>query len=266
MANTFKHRRLSYDKRQDIASALANEILGPQPDQSPVIAEIQKILDQVHTMIMADPSREAWFKLPKAYRETMEDEYHSPWKNQPPPFRDLLSGVESDRRISGSLDDYQLGRALDRMDVEIADIDFWYFHTGNSCSQATLQDWMQDTGHIRYITPFIDQARLGSHIPSRAFDGNTIVKNHIGRDALLYNAIAELVTKYMSHDVNLRKLSIKLASEMEDCTTKQIIEAWPQAEQIIYDAYDFNPNVSKPTAPLSQVIADAGILQITAQS
>ena len=196
----------------------------------------------------------------------MVDEYYSPWKNEPPSFRDLLSGVESDRRISGSLDGYQLGRALDQMEVEMADIDFWYFHTGRSSGQITLQDWIEDNGHVKYITPFIDQAKLSVHIPSRTFDGNTIVKNHIGRDALLYNAIAELVTKYMSHDVNLRKLSIKLASEMEDCTTKQIIEAWPQAEQIIYDAYGFNPNVSKPTAPLSQVIADAGILQITAQS
>ncbi len=261
MANTFKHRKLSHDKRHHIASVLAAEILGSQPDQSHIPPRIQAILDQVYAMMMADPSREAWFGLPEEFRRLMSDHY-TPWKNEAPDFRHLMSGVDSELRIEG-ISNYQLDHMLTRMDgVGLDDLDFCYFDGGSS--NPTLIHWLEHDD-TRYILPFVDQDKLSKHIPSRAFDGNTIVKDHNGTDVSLYSAIAALMIEYTAYEVNLRKLSIKLASEMEDCTTKQVIEAWPQAEQIIYKAYDFNPNVSKPTAPLSQVLADAGILQIAAQ-
>ena len=261
MATTFKHRKISNDKRESIAEKLASEMLGPKPDQSHIPPRIQAILDQVHAMMMADPSREAWFGLPEEFRLSMSDRY-TPWKNEAPDFRHLTSGVDSELRIEG-ISSYQLDHMLTRMDgVGLDDLDFRYFDGGSS--NPTLIHWLEHDD-TRLILPFVDQDKLSKHIPASAFDGNTIVKDHNGTDVSLYSAIAALMIEYTAYEVNYRKLCNKLIDEMEDCTTKQVIEAWPQAEQLIYNAYGFQPNVSKPTAPLSQVLADAGILQIAAQ-
>lgn len=265
MATTFKHRKISNDKRESIAEKLASEMLGPKPDQSHIPPRIQAILDQVHALIMADPSREEWFKLPQDFRDASAvDHYSSPWKNKAPDFRELLSGIDSGSRFEG-IDNYNMGRMLERMDnVGLDDLDFYYFDGGSS--NPTLLHWLEyDNTRTKFIVPFVDQDKLSKHTPSRTIDGNTIVKDHNGTDVSLYRAVAALMIEYTAYEVNYRKLSNKLINEMEDCTTKQVIEAWPQAEQLIYDAYGFQPNVSKPTAPLSQVLADAGILQIAAQ-
>ena len=262
MAIKFKHRKISYEKRECIARDLATEILGPKPDQSHIPPKIQDILDQVHKMIMDDPSREAWFALPEDFRGSMSDDYYMPWKKTLPDMRHLLDGVDHGSRFEG-LDNYNLARAIERMDgVGLDDLDFCYFDGGSS--NPTLMHWLEHDD-TRYIIPFVDQDRLNKHIPATKIDGNTVVVDHNGAPVSLYRAIASLMIEYTAYEVNHRKLSTKLDNEMQDCTTKQVIEAWPQAEQIIYETYDFHPNVSKPTTPLSQVIADAGILQIAAQ-
>ena len=142
------------------------------------------------------------------------------------------------------------------MDVYLADIDYYYIS-----SDDILNDFANRYGEVSHFTDF---TAMEKHRP-KTIDYNTLVKDHNGYELTLYDALAKIAVEYAGYDVNHKNLRRKLKAEMEDCTTKQVIEAWPQAEQLIHDAYGFQPNVSKPTAPLSQVIADAGILQITAQ-
>jgi hypothetical protein len=258
MATTFKHRKISNDKREKIAEKLAIELLGPKPDMSHLKPRAESILKQVDAIVMQDPTRQAWFDLPSGFHSSIKqsNRYHQLWCNNEPDLTDIFRGMDSDERIH-NISGYQIENVCRAMDVYLADIDYRYINSDDI--REKMQTQYSDVYH------FMDFVALEKHVPKTTIDHTTLVKDHNGYEVTLYDALAKIAVEYATYDVNLNNLERKLRDEMEDCTTKQVIEAWPQAEQLIYDAYDFQPNVSKPTAPLSQVLADAGILQIAAQ-
>ena len=260
MATKFKHRKISNEKREKIAEKLAVELLGPKPDMSHLKPRAESILQQVDAMIASDFARQTWFELPSEFRSQVQKSrsYHSMWCNNDPEIRDFIRGVPEEDKIHG-INFYQINDVLRSMDVWLADLDYYYISSEESDLREAVKTRYGDMSH------FMDVTQMKRHLPQTQIDHTTLVKDHNGCEVRLYDALAMIAVEYATYDVNRNNLEHKLESEMEDCTTKQVIEAWPQAEQIIYDAYDFQPNVSKPTAPLSQVIADAGILQIAAQ-
>jgi len=269
----FRHRKMNQEKIEFVAKVLATEIIGPEPDNTALAAQAQRVLDQLPEILDACQAHFVWNELPEDFRKSITDgelgkDYYcdSYWRNEAKlSVWEIFMEMDSKDYIDG-IGNYHIDQAMEKLGVSVPSttknhgyLD-WYYITPKALVRAEQNN--------KFIAPYIDSSiydDLHKHVLHKAIDHNTIVQNDDGQEVTLYAALSPLCCRAMQWTVNLEKLKSKLRNEMHDCTTKQVIEAWPEAEQIIYDVYGYQPNVSKPTNPLSQVIADAGILQIAAQ-
>lgn len=279
MAN-FRHRKLSAVNISSISTRLATSILGPEPEMNHLVEKVDHIASQIAAIVNDNPVRDAWFTLPEKFRNKVlgrdENSYrHREWNDTVPcDWSNIVEHwyVEPDQALDG-IDQHHIIQSLTSLGCRIitynADpegqwdqVDYRLLRQ-HSVDRVTNKftwaaHWINDEFVVATMQPHVFEL-------SEFITQDTIINLADGTEVTLYAALAPLAREAIGWRLNLRKIKEKLEEEMEDCTTKQVIEAWPEAEQIIYDVYGYQPTVSKPTSPLSQVIADAGILQIEAQ-
>ena len=274
----FRHRKLNAVNISSISTRLATSILGPEPEMNHLVEKVDHIASQIAAIVNDNPVRDAWFTLPEEFRNEFICETYrhlSEWSGTVPcDWGNILSNfkIEPDQTLDG-IDRYHIGQALSSLgcrtvtyntdpECHIDQVDYRFLRQVNVDRLAShfrwASHWINDEFVVANMQPHVFEL-------SEFINQDTIIKSADGTEVTLYAALAPLAREAMGWHLNFHKIKGKLEVEMEDCTTKQVIEAWPEAEQIIYDVYGYQPNVSKPTNPLSQVIADAGILQIAAQ-